>query len=112
MASPATAEISHQASSSIWLPFMPTSCSVDRLVSVIEPAMNGQVRPPPARKNSRLELVLRPPVSPAARAMRRVCHQVAAAMAMVSAAKTASCVVFKRVRPRLVCSVARGKGWR
>ena len=93
MASPATADNSHHASSSIWLPFMPTNCSVDRLVRVIEPAMNGHFSPPPARKNSRFELVLRP-VSPAARAIRRVCHHVASAMATVSPAKTPICTRF------------------
>ena len=54
MLRPTTAQSSQSASSTIWLPFIPTSWSVLRLVMVIDPATKIQDRPPPARKNSRL----------------------------------------------------------
>ena len=53
--------------------------------------MNGQVRPPPARKYSRLSAAAER--LPCLRPMRRTCQMVASAIAMVSAMKTAVWVV-------------------
>ena len=39
MLRPTTPDSSHHASNAIWLPFIPSNWSVDKLVMVIEPAM-------------------------------------------------------------------------
>ncbi len=74
---------------------MPTNWSVERLVRVIEPATNGQVRLRPARKYSLLLSEERPPI-------RFTCHQVARAMTRVRPAKTPHWIVSDVIfRPRL-----------